>query len=125
MGYYGVSLPTQDNRDVVVEEEDVSLQSVLLETVGGSEDVTVRDERTPAPGSLPSLAGAEVEEDGPGELVHLSVVSSHNSLLEETKLDSEEDEMLINVLYVDFGTLIGPFKRRFHPPNYYGQRIKM
>ena len=99
MGYYGVSLPTQDNRDVVVEEEDVSLQSVLLETVGGSEDVTVRDERTPAPGSLPSLAGAEVEEDGPGELVHLSVVSSHNSLLEETKLDSEEDEML-NVGYL-------------------------
>ena len=61
MGYYGVSLPTQDNRDVVVEEEDVSLQSVLLETVGGSEDVTVRDERSSTPPGPVTLTGAQVE----------------------------------------------------------------
>ena len=52
--------------------------------------MTVRDERSSTPGSPAGLsAGAQVEEDGPGELIDLGIVSSHNSLLEETKLNEE------------------------------------
>ena len=73
---------TKSDGDVIVEKLYVSTGSVLLETVGCSEDVSVRDQRSSTPPSGPALSRPEAQIGRPGELIHLSKLSTNDCPLE-------------------------------------------
>ena len=53
----------------------------LLETVGGSEDVTVWDERSPTSTGPVCLGGSQEEQSSPGELTHLRLLPANRGEL--------------------------------------------
>ena len=72
---------TKSDCDIIKQILDVSIGSVLLETVGGSEDVSVRDERSSTPPRGPTLCRPEAQIGRPGELIHLSELSTNDGSL--------------------------------------------
>ena len=67
---------TESDGDVVKHKLDVSTGSVLLETVGRSEDVPLTHQRASTPPSGSALCRPEAQIGRPGELVHLSELPS-------------------------------------------------
>ena len=72
---------TQHYGDVVINIVDFPVRISLSETVARSEDVSVRDERSSTPPCGPALCRPQVQIGRPGELIHLSKLSSDDCRL--------------------------------------------
>ena len=72
---------TQHHGDIVVNILDLPVFSSFSETVAGSEDVSVRDERSPTPNCPVCLGGSQEEQSSPGELTHLRLLATDRSEL--------------------------------------------